>query len=149
MLRNFLSHNKPQMSNSSLLSTGTIRYSIIQAGLGEGFFDEFETETVYSDEEQYGYDIAVWIGGRLYEPVYKYEWWSRTNSFKRIRLWWSCLCTILEWLCLYQKTLYQEEDVASEWFPWIRTILRSSSLMKMNQDEQISCGATLVPVEGV
>ena len=43
----------------------------LSAGLGEGFFDEFETETVYSDEEQYGYDIAAWIEGDSMEPVYK------------------------------------------------------------------------------
>ncbi|HFI0803651.1 TPA: S24 family peptidase [Streptococcus suis] len=43
----------------------------LSAGLGEGFFDEFETETIYSDEEQYGYDIAAWIEGDSMEPVYK------------------------------------------------------------------------------
>ncbi|HEM3905055.1 TPA: helix-turn-helix domain-containing protein [Streptococcus suis] len=43
----------------------------LSAGIGEGFFDEFETETVYSDEEQYGYDIAAWIEGDSMEPVYK------------------------------------------------------------------------------
>ncbi len=43
----------------------------LSAGLGEGFFDEFETETVYSNEEQYGYDIAAWIEGDSMEPIYK------------------------------------------------------------------------------
>ena len=43
----------------------------LSAGLGEGFFEEFETETVYADEEQYGYDIAAWIEGDSMEPVYK------------------------------------------------------------------------------
>ncbi|HEM5490228.1 helix-turn-helix transcriptional regulator [Streptococcus suis] len=43
----------------------------LSAGLGEGFFDEYETETVYSDEEQYGYDIAAWISGNSMEPVYQ------------------------------------------------------------------------------
>ena len=43
----------------------------LSAGLGEGFFDEFETETVYSDDEQYGYDIAAWIEGDSMETVYK------------------------------------------------------------------------------
>ncbi|EMG33440.1 XRE family transcriptional regulator [Streptococcus anginosus] len=42
----------------------------LSAGLGESFFDEFETETVYSEEEQYGYDIAAWIKGDSMEPVY-------------------------------------------------------------------------------
>ena len=43
----------------------------LSARPGEGFFDEFETETVYSDEEQYGYDIATWITGHSMEPVYQ------------------------------------------------------------------------------
>lgn len=43
----------------------------LSAGLGKGFFDEFETETVYSNEEQYGYDIAAWIEGDSMEPIYK------------------------------------------------------------------------------
>ncbi|HFI0161015.1 TPA: XRE family transcriptional regulator [Streptococcus suis] len=43
----------------------------LSAGLGEGFFDEYETETVYSDEEQYAYDIAAWISGNSMEPVYQ------------------------------------------------------------------------------
>ena len=42
----------------------------LSAGLGESFFDEFETETVYSEGEQYGYDIAAWIKGDSMEPVY-------------------------------------------------------------------------------
>ncbi|MFS9029870.1 XRE family transcriptional regulator [Streptococcus anginosus] len=42
----------------------------LSAGLGESFFGEFETETVYSEEEQYGYDIAAWIKGDSMEPVY-------------------------------------------------------------------------------
>ena len=29
----------------------------------ENLSDEYETETVYSDVEQYGYDIATWIEG--------------------------------------------------------------------------------------
>ena len=43
----------------------------LSAGLGESLFDEFETETVYSDVEQYGYDIAAWIEGHSMEPVYQ------------------------------------------------------------------------------
>ncbi|MGT2965389.1 XRE family transcriptional regulator [Streptococcus acidominimus] len=41
----------------------------LSAGLGEGFDDEFETETVYSDKE-YNYDIATWIKGDSMEPFY-------------------------------------------------------------------------------
>lgn len=43
----------------------------LSAGLGEALFDEYETETVYSSEEQYGYDIAAWISGNSMEPVYQ------------------------------------------------------------------------------
>lgn len=35
----------------------------LSAGLGESLFDEYETETVYYDVEQYGYNIATWIEG--------------------------------------------------------------------------------------
>ena len=43
----------------------------LSAGLGEALFDEYETETVYSDEEQLGYDIAAWINGKSMEPIYQ------------------------------------------------------------------------------
>lgn len=43
----------------------------LSAGLGESLFDEYETETVYSDEEQIGYDIAAWISGKSMEPIYQ------------------------------------------------------------------------------
>lgn len=55
----------------SLFSVQVLSDIQLSAGIGEGFFDEFETETVYSDEEQYGYDIAAWIEGDSMEPVYK------------------------------------------------------------------------------
>ncbi|HEM5236848.1 TPA: helix-turn-helix transcriptional regulator [Streptococcus suis] len=55
----------------SLFSVQVLSDIQLSAGLGEGFFDEFETETVYSDEEQYGYDIAAWIEGDSMEPIYK------------------------------------------------------------------------------
>ncbi|MGT2801280.1 helix-turn-helix domain-containing protein [Streptococcus henryi] len=42
----------------------------LSAGLGEALFEEYETETVYSEEEQYGYDIAAWIKGDSMEPIY-------------------------------------------------------------------------------
>lgn len=42
----------------------------LSAGLGESLFDEYETETVYSEAEQYGYDIAAWIKGDSMEPIY-------------------------------------------------------------------------------
>ncbi|HEM3726672.1 TPA: helix-turn-helix transcriptional regulator [Streptococcus suis] len=55
----------------SLFSVQVLSDIQLSAGLGEGFFDEYETETVYSDEEQYGYDIAAWISGNSMEPVYQ------------------------------------------------------------------------------
>ncbi|HEM5140158.1 TPA: helix-turn-helix transcriptional regulator [Streptococcus suis] len=42
----------------------------LSAGPGQGYFDEYSTETVYSDEEFSGYDIATWIKGTSMEPVY-------------------------------------------------------------------------------
>lgn len=42
----------------------------LSAGLGESLFDEYETETVYAEEVQYGYDIAAWITGDSMEPIY-------------------------------------------------------------------------------
>ena len=41
----------------------------LSAGLGEFLFDE--CETVFSDEEQLGYDIATWISGKSMEPIYQ------------------------------------------------------------------------------
>ena len=43
----------------------------MSSGLGEGFFDEYETETAYSDVERYRYDIAAWISGNSIKPVYQ------------------------------------------------------------------------------
>lgn len=43
---------------------------VLSAGLGESLFDEYETETIYTEEEQYGYDIASWIKGDSMEPIY-------------------------------------------------------------------------------
>ncbi|HEM4248689.1 TPA: helix-turn-helix transcriptional regulator [Streptococcus suis] len=42
----------------------------LSAGPGQGYFDEYATKTVYSDEEHSGYDIATWISGTSMEPVY-------------------------------------------------------------------------------
>lgn len=53
-----------------LFSVEVLSDVALSAGLGESLFDEYETETVYSDEEQYNYDIAAWIKGDSMEPVY-------------------------------------------------------------------------------
>lgn len=42
----------------------------LSAGPGQSFADEYETRTVYSDEEQYGYDFATWIKGASMSPKY-------------------------------------------------------------------------------
>lgn len=80
----------------------------LSAGLGEGFFDEFETETVYSDEEQYGYDIAAWIEGDSMEPVYKSGEVAliRSNGFD-----YDGAVYALSWNdSVYIKKLYRDED---------------------------------------
>ncbi|HEM5148088.1 TPA: helix-turn-helix transcriptional regulator [Streptococcus suis] len=66
-----LLHSQQTSNVTPLFSVQVLSDIQLSAGLGEGFFDEFETETVYSDEEQYGYDIAAWIEGDSMEPVYK------------------------------------------------------------------------------
>ena len=43
----------------------------LSAGPGESLYDEYETETVYSEEDYSGFDIATWISGNSMEPVYK------------------------------------------------------------------------------
>lgn len=45
----------------------------LSAGPGAGYFDEYETETVYSEDEYSGFDIAAWIDGSSMEPVYKHR----------------------------------------------------------------------------
>ncbi|QZT30252.1 XRE family transcriptional regulator [Streptococcus suis] len=80
----------------------------LSAGLGEGFFDEFETETIYSDEEQYGYDIAAWIEGDSMEPVYKSGEVAliRSNGFD-----YDGAVYALSWNdSVYIKKLYRDED---------------------------------------
>ena len=80
----------------------------LSAGLGEGFFDEFETETVYSNEEQYGYDIAAWIEGDSMEPIYKSGEVAliRSNGFD-----YDGAVYALSWNdSVYIKKLYRDED---------------------------------------
>ena len=80
----------------------------LSAGLGDGFFDEFETETVYSDEEQYGYDIATWIEGDSMEPIYKSGEVAliRSNGFD-----YDGAVYALSWNdSVYIKKLYRDED---------------------------------------
>ena len=45
----------------------------LSAGPGAGYFDEYETETVYAEDEYSGFDIAAWIDGSSMEPVYKHR----------------------------------------------------------------------------
>ncbi|HEM5096418.1 TPA: helix-turn-helix domain-containing protein [Streptococcus suis] len=98
-----------QTSNvNPLFSVQVLSDIQLSAGLGEGFFDEFETETVYSDEEQYGYDIAAWIEGDSMEPVYKSGEVAliRSNGFD-----YDGAVYALSWKdSVYIKKLYRDED---------------------------------------
>ncbi|HEM5075765.1 TPA: helix-turn-helix domain-containing protein [Streptococcus suis] len=98
-----------QTSNvTPLFSVQVLSDVQLSAGLGEGFFDEFETETVYSDEEQYGYDIAAWIEGDSMEPVYKSGDVAliRSNGFD-----YDGAVYALSWKdSVYIKKLYRDED---------------------------------------
>ncbi|HEL2040794.1 TPA: helix-turn-helix transcriptional regulator [Streptococcus suis] len=98
-----------QASNvTPLFSVQVLSDIQLSAGLGEGFFDEFETETVYSDEEQYGYDIAAWIEGDSMEPVYKSGEVAliRSNGFD-----YDGAVYALSWNdSVYIKKLYRDED---------------------------------------
>ncbi|HEM5075423.1 TPA: helix-turn-helix transcriptional regulator [Streptococcus suis] len=98
-----------QTSNvTPLFSVQVLADVQLSAGLGEGFFDEFETETVYSDEEQYGYDIAAWIEGDSMEPIYKSGEVAliRSNGFD-----YDGAVYALTWNdSVYIKKLYRDED---------------------------------------
>ena len=98
-----------QTSNvTPLFSVQVLADVQLSAGLGEGFFDEFETETVYSNEEQYGYDIAAWIEGDSMEPVYKSGEVAliRSNGFD-----YDGAVYALSWNdSVYIKKLYRDED---------------------------------------
>lgn len=98
-----------QTSNvTPLFSVQVLSDIQLSAGLGEGFFDEFETETIYSDEEQYGYDIAAWIEGDSMEPVYKSGEVAliRSNGFD-----YDGAVYALSWNdSVYIKKLYRDED---------------------------------------
>ncbi|HEL1648534.1 XRE family transcriptional regulator [Streptococcus suis] len=98
-----------QTSNvTPLFSVQVLSDVQLSAGLGEGFFDEFETETVYSDVEQYGYDIAAWIEGDSMEPVYRSGEVAliRSNGFD-----YDGAVYALSWNdSVYIKKLYRDED---------------------------------------
>ena len=98
-----------QTSNvTPLFSVQVLSDIQLSAGLGEGFFDEFETETVYSNEEQYGYDIAAWIEGDSMEPIYKSGEVAliRSNGFD-----YDGAVYALSWNdSVYIKKLYRDED---------------------------------------
>lgn len=98
-----------QTSNvTPLFSVQVLSDVQLSAGLGEGFFDEFETEIVYSDEEQYGYDIAAWIEGDSMEPVYKSGEVAliRSNGFDYDGVVYALSCND----AVYIKKLYREDD---------------------------------------
>lgn len=43
----------------------------LSAGSGTTIFDEYKAQTVYSEEERYGFDLAAWIDDSSMEPVYQ------------------------------------------------------------------------------
>lgn len=80
----------------------------LSAGPGEGLYDEFETETAYSEDEYTGFDIATWISGNSMEPVYKDGEVAliRSTGFD-----YDGAVYALNWNgALYIKKLYREED---------------------------------------
>ncbi|MFX3643853.1 S24 family peptidase [Streptococcus suis] len=80
----------------------------LSAGPGEGLYDEFETETVYSEDEYTGFDIATWISGNSMEPVYKDGEVAliRSTGFD-----YDGAVYALNWNgSLYIKKLYREKD---------------------------------------
>lgn len=66
-----LLQSQKQKKTIQLFAIKVLSDIALSAGAGEAFFDEQETETVYSDEEQYGYDVAAWIQGDSMKPVYE------------------------------------------------------------------------------
>ncbi|HEM2749615.1 TPA: helix-turn-helix domain-containing protein [Streptococcus suis] len=103
-----LLHSQQTTKVTPLFSVQVLSDIQLSAGLGEGFFDEFETETVYSNEEQYGYDIATWIEGDSMEPIYKSGEVAliRSNGFD-----YDGAVYALSWNdSVYIKKLYRDED---------------------------------------
>lgn len=66
-----LLQSQEQKKTIQLFAVEVLSDIALSAGAGESFFDEQETEIVYSNEEQYGYDIAAWIQGDSMNPVYE------------------------------------------------------------------------------
>lgn len=66
-----LLQSQEQKKTIQLFAVKVLSDIALSAGAGESFFDEQETEIVYSNEEQYGYDIAAWIQGDSMNPVYE------------------------------------------------------------------------------
>lgn len=80
----------------------------LSAGPGESLFDEYETETVYAEDEYTGFDIATWISGNSMDPVYKDGEVAliRSTGFD-----YDGAVYALNWNgSLYIKKLYREED---------------------------------------
>ncbi|MFM0818663.1 helix-turn-helix transcriptional regulator [Streptococcus suis] len=92
----------------SLFSYQVLSDVQLSAGPGVGLNDEFETETVYSEDEYTGFDIATWISGNSMEPVYKDGEVAliRSNGFD-----YDGAVYALSWNdSVYIKKLYREED---------------------------------------
>ncbi|HEM6575550.1 XRE family transcriptional regulator [Streptococcus suis] len=92
----------------SLFSYQVLSEVQLSAGPGESFFDEYETETVYSEDEYSGFDIATWISGNSMEPVYKD---GEVALIRATGFDYDGAVYALHWNgSLYIKKLYREED---------------------------------------
>ncbi|MDW8735427.1 S24 family peptidase [Streptococcus suis] len=92
----------------SLFSYQVLSEVQLSAGPGESFFDEYETETVYSEDEYSGFDIATWISGNSMEPVYKD---GEVALIRATGFDYDGAVYALNWNgALYIKKLYREED---------------------------------------
>ncbi|HEM2906275.1 TPA: helix-turn-helix transcriptional regulator, partial [Streptococcus suis] len=92
----------------SLFSYQVLSEVQLSAGPGESLFDEYETETVYSEDEYSGFDIATWISGNSMEPVYKD---GEVALIRATGFDYDGAVYALQWNgSLYIKKLYREED---------------------------------------
>lgn len=92
----------------SLFSYQVLSDIQLSAGPGEGLYDEFETATVYSEDEYTGFDIATWISGNSMEPVYKD---GEVALIRSAGFDYDGAVYALNWNgSLYIKKLYREED---------------------------------------
>ena len=103
-----LLQSQEQKKTIQLFAVEVLSDITLSAGSGRAFFDEQETETVYSDEEQYGYDVAAWIQGDSMKPVYEDGEIAliRATGFDYDGAVYAFSCIVF----VYIKRLYREEN---------------------------------------